>query len=66
MSYSRGILNAIYRKEDQEAELARFQAKLLESRKTTLIPALMERIGKFREEAAESRNRVSTLQLYLK
>ena len=62
MSYSRGILNAIYRKEDQEAELARFQAKLLESRKTTLIPALMERIGKFKEEAAESRNRVSTAE----
>ena len=62
MGISRGILNAIYRKEDQEAEIARFQAKLLESRKTTLIPALMERIGKFREEAAESRNRVSTAE----
>ena len=62
MSYARGILNSRYRKEDQEAELARFQAKLLESRKTTLIPALMERIGKFREEAAESRNRVSTAE----
>ena len=59
---SRGILNSRYRKEDQEAELARFQAKLLESRKTTLIPALMERIGKYREEAAESRNRVSTAE----
>ena len=62
MSYARGILNAIYRKEDQEAELARFQAKLLESRKTTLIPALMVRIGKYKEEAAESRNRVSTAE----
>lgn len=62
MSYARGILNAIYRKEDQEAELARFKEKLLESRKTTLIPALMERIGRFKEEVAESKNRVSTAE----
>ena len=59
MSYSRGILNAIYRKEDQEAELARFNAQLLEKRKTTLIPALMERIGNYKESADESKARVS-------
>lgn len=59
MSYSRGILNAIYRKEDQEAELARFNAQLLEKRKTTLIPALMERIGNYTESADESKARVS-------
>ena len=59
MSYSRGVLNAIYRKEDQEAELARFNAQLLEKRKTTLIPALMERIGNYEESADESKARVS-------
>ena len=59
MSYSRGILNSIYRKEDQEAELARFNAQLLEKRKTTLIPALMERIGNYTESADESKARVS-------
>ena len=62
MGFLVGVVGELDRIEDREERRREFMATLLEKRKNTVIPTLMERLNEQKEDLAERRERVRMAQ----
>ena len=63
MGFFAGVVEELNRIEDRGERRAEFMAALLEKRKNTVIPTLVERLNAEKEDLAERRERVQQAQV---